>query len=49
MKIARKSAKTVLKDYQKSKIDIEEMISENMLAKQQQKNLRKGTGCLKEN
>ena len=49
MEIACKSAKTVLKDYQKSKIDIEEMICENMLAKRQQKNLRKGTGCLKEN
>ena len=34
MEIARKSAKTVLKDYQKRKIDIEERIRQNMLAKQ---------------
>ena len=34
MEIARKSAKTVLKDYRKRKMDIEERIRQNMLAKQ---------------
>ena len=34
VEIARKSAKTVLKDYQKCKMDIEERIHQNMLAKQ---------------
>ena len=34
MEIARKSAKTVLKDYRKHKMDIEERIRQNMLAKQ---------------
>ena len=34
MEIACTSAKTVLKDYQKCKMDIEERIHQNMLAKQ---------------
>ena len=34
MEIARKSTKTVLKDYRKRKTDIEERIQQNMLAKQ---------------
>ena len=46
--IARKSTKTVLKDYRKRKMDIEERIRQNMLAKPK-KSTRKGTRCLKEN
>ena len=34
MDITRKSARTMLKDYQKHKMDIEERIRQNMLAKQ---------------
>ena len=34
MEIARKSAKAVLKDYQKRKMDIEERTRQDMLAKQ---------------
>ena len=48
MEIVHKSAKTVLKDYRKRKMDIEERIHQNMLAKQK-KSTRKGTRCLKEN